>query len=111
MISLNTFFRSVKLGTQANEWACVHGSDNKCLVLVRVEDIEGLNASQIEDKFNMSKVPTTLSRATIPKGTKMHIGQVRLSTLGVIFNSVQYEIIIPNGSNLPETWFTKIKDL
>ena len=29
--------------TQANEWACVHGSDNKCLVLVRVEDIEGLN--------------------------------------------------------------------
>ena len=51
----------------------------------------------------MSKVPTTLSEVTIPKGTKMDVSQVGSNPFGTGSGSPQYEIRIPDGEELKDT--------
>ena len=98
--------------TQVDRWVRAHGPDNQAKHwLMRREDIKGLNATQIAKKYNMPKVPTTLSEVTIPKGTKMNVGQVGPNAFGNSAGSIQYEVIMPKGKKLPDTWFAEIRPL
>lgn len=44
--------------------------------MMRKEDIEGLTAQQIKDKFALPELPKYVSDVHVPKGTRMVVGTV-----------------------------------
>jgi len=99
--------------TVAETFVRVHGRDNVAgYWLMHEDDIRGLSAIEIAKKFNIPKVPTRLSKATIPKGTRIKTGVVGPNVFGNSRGSVQYEVKKLSGSKpIPDFWFELIEDL
>ena len=96
-----------KTTTETDHWVRAHGPDNRARPwLMRREDIKGLNATQIKNKYNIPETPTTLSKVTIPEGTRMDVSQVGPNPFGTGSGSIQYKVQMPDGEKLPDTWFT-----
>ena len=98
--------------TAAESFVRVHGPNNQARNwIMRSSDIEGLTGAQIAQKFNIPEVPTMISRADIPSGTKIRTGVVGPNAFGGSQGAIQYELRMPNDSFVPSEWFTKIGDL
>ncbi len=81
----------------------VHGEDNQASSwMMRKEDIEGLTARQIKDKFALPELPKYVSDVHVPKGTRLFIGKVAQQKGWGKGGGIQYEL---KGDRLPlSTW-------
>ena len=94
--------------TAAESFVRVHGPNNVARPwIMRQADIEGLSAAEIAKKFNIPDIPTQLSRADIPAGTKIRTGVVGPNKWGDSKGAIQYEIL---KEYIPESWFKPLKD-
>lgn len=89
----------------------VHGASNKARPWVmKQSDIEGLSPTEIAKKFNIPDVPTRISKVTIPKGTNLRTGVVGPNKFGKSQGAIQFEIQMPSGERIPESWFQAIRE-
>jgi filamentous hemagglutinin len=81
----------------------VHGEDNQASSwMMRAEDIEGLTAKQIKEKFALPELPKYISEVHVPKGTRIFIGKVAPQKGWGKGGGIQYEL---KGDRLPlSTW-------
>lgn len=71
----------------------VHGEDNQTRSwLMRAEDVEGLTASQIKEKFALPELPKYISDVYVPKGIKLFVGKVAAQPGWGKGGGIQYEI-------------------
>lgn len=70
--------------------------------MARPEDVEGLSAVEIEDRYALPNLPSCLSDVRVPAGVTIRSGVVRrYPDLGV-GGAVQFEVL----ERLPETAYT-----
>ena len=78
--------------------------------MVRQSEIAGLNPVQIKDKLALNYVPTTITTVNVPAGTPMRAA-VANGILGNKGGAVQFEITLPQGQQLPRSWFVNPRSL
>ncbi|TCV82883.1 two-partner secretion domain-containing protein [Sulfurirhabdus autotrophica] len=68
--------------------------------MMRPEDIEGLSAQQIKDKFALPALPSFVSDVRVPAGTRIRKGMVALPPEATGGDVVQYELFkrLPNDA-------------
>lgn len=82
----------------------VHGKGNQVKEwLMRPEDIEGLTAEEIKNKFAIPKLPKYISEVHVPSGTYLRAGIAATQTEWGEGGAIQYEIL----STLEKTWFSE----
>ncbi len=78
------------MATDFDSFVRVHGRDNQARSwMMRPQDVEGLSAKQIAEKFNLPEVPTRISRVDIPPGTPLRAGQVGRNIWGNSEGAIQ----------------------
>ncbi len=76
---------------------------------LRAEDIEGLTAAEIAEKYELSQVPDRVVHPHIPPDTPLEVGIVGLQEgWGAIGGDAQYAI---KDVLLDDDWFTDIYPL
>jgi len=67
---------------------------------MRKEDVEGLTAQQIKDKFALPRLPTHISDVYVPAGMKITVGKVAAQEGWGSGGSIQYELehLLPNAA-------------
>ena len=89
-------------------FARVHGSENKARSwMMRIEDVEGLTAAQIRDKFALPDLPEFISEVFVPAGTRIRVGKVAAQNGWGIGGAWQYELL----ERLPEFLFKNTRQL
>ena len=72
----------------------VHGEGNKARSwMMRADEVEGLSAAQIRNKFALPDVPTHISDVHVPAGTKIRAGKVAPQEGWGIGGAYQYELL------------------
>ena len=95
--------------TDIDSFVRVHGELNQPRSwMMRPQDVEGLSAKQIAEKFNLPEVPTRISRVDIPPGTPLRAGQAGRNIWGNSEGAIQFQIMLPEADPL---WFTLIGEL
>jgi hypothetical protein len=90
----------------------VHGPTNQAGDWVlRSDDIAGLTARDIANKFNLPRAPTHISKVELPAGTNLRIGSVGPNKFGNSSGAIQYEILRPEDVPPAESWFTLIGEI
>jgi len=84
------------------------GSEQVGSWVMNARDIEGLTPEQIASKFSLPAVPTMVSTVTVPAGTTMQASIANNILLGTNGGGggVQFQIQMPSGQTIPNTWFT-----
>ena len=96
------------MATDVDSFVRVHGPDNQARSwMMRPQDVEGLSAQQIAEKFNLPEVPTRISRVDIPPGTPLRAGQVGRNIWGNSEGAIQFQIMVPEAD---DKWFTLIRE-
>jgi RHS repeat-associated protein len=86
----------------------VHGEGNQARSwLMRAEEVEGLSAAEIRDKFALPEMPKYLSDVQVPAGTRMRVGRVGEQPGWGVGGGMQYELL----DRLSETAFTNRRPL
>lgn len=71
----------------------VHGDDNKARSwIMRAEDVKGLTAQQIKDKFAIPELPKYISDVDVPAGTRLRVGKVREHDVWGEGGATQFEL-------------------
>ena len=73
--------------------------------IMRLEDIQGLTAQQIKDKFALENLPTYICDVNISTGTQLHTGIAEGITGWGNGGGLQYDII-GFDYNTMQSWFT-----
>jgi len=98
--------------TEPETFVRVHGSGNQTRPWVmRAEDIKGLSPAQIKAKYNLPDIPTKVSEVKVPPGTDIRSEMIGKNKFGNSEGAVQYEIIMPEGKEVPKAWFNGVGDL
>jgi filamentous hemagglutinin len=107
--------------TQADRYVRVYvdrgGSGQAGEWLMRASDIEGLSATQIASKYALPQVPNMITDATIPAGQSLRASiandvQIRQGIGGNGGGGgVQFEVLIPKGTEIPSSWFSNPRAL
>jgi filamentous hemagglutinin len=90
---------------QAGEW------------MFKAEDVAGLSAEQIASKYALPQVPTAMADVTVPAGQTVHVSVANDIQIkrGIGGNGgggrVQFEVLVPNGSEVPSSWFSNPRGL
>jgi len=74
---------------------------------MRAEEVEGLSAAEIRDKFALPEMPKYLSDVQVSAGTRMSVGRVGEQPGWGVGGGMQYELL----DRLPETAFTNRRPL
>lgn len=81
----------------------------KSRFILRTEDVEGLSAQEIAQKYALPKVPNKIVTVELPSDTPLEVSIVGpQETWGTLGGDVQYAI---KDSALEDDWFSNIKDL
>ena len=68
--------------------------------MMRADDIKGLTPQQIQDKFDLPELPTSVVDVTPPVGTTIRTGTVNAGNFGGDGGGTQFQLIdkIPNNA-------------
>ncbi|WP_428023614.1 hemagglutinin repeat-containing protein [Arcobacter sp.] len=97
--------------TTETQWVRVYknGTESKLEGnwVMKKEDIEGLSAQQIAQKYSLPQVPDMITDVTVPAGNKMQASIANNIFEGEVNGGggVQFEIKLPNNVKPPKTWF------
>jgi hypothetical protein len=90
------------------EFVRVHGEGNQARSwLMRREEIEGLTAVQIRDRFALPELPSYVSDVHVPAGTRLRVGTVGKQPGWGGGGATQYELL----ERLPPSAFTNQRPL
>ncbi|MEW6516614.1 MAG: TadE family protein [candidate division FCPU426 bacterium] len=102
--AFNTEVKEIITGKE-EKFVRVHGPNNQASSwIMRKEDIKGLSARQIKDKYALPEIPTQISEVKVPKGTKMRTGIAGPQEGWGKGGGVQYEL----QNEIPDTNFKLI---
>jgi hypothetical protein len=94
--------------TEDSKFVRVHGEGNQARSwMMREEDIKGLSADQIKDKFALPEKPAYVSDVNVPAGTKIRVGTVGAQEGWGRGGATQYEL----QQRLPQSAFTNRRPL
>lgn len=79
---------------QEMKFVRVHGEGNKARSwMMRADEVEGLSAAQIRDKFALPDLPTHISDVHVPVGTRIRVGKVAPQEGWGTGGAYQYELL------------------
>lgn len=67
---------------------------------MRANDIAGITAEQIQDRFDLPYLPTHIVNVTPPEGTKIRTGVVNSGNFGGNGGATQYQLLDKIDSDL-----------
>ena len=86
----------------------VHGEGNQARSwMMRAEEIEGLTAEQIQDRFALPELPTYASDVHVPVGTRIRVGRVGAQNGWGAGGAIQYEL----QTRLPQSAFRNMRPI
>lgn len=99
----------VKL-TKYEDYVRSYGEETKPngTYLMTMNDIEGLDAIQIQQEYNIEYPITKIAKARLPPGTNLRISGIGINRFGKASGRVQYQILDKVRS---DEWFTFWRDL
>jgi hypothetical protein len=93
---------------QPREFVRVHGEGNQGRSwLMRREEIEGLTAAEIRDRFALPELPSYVSDVHVPAGARLRVGTAAEQAGWGHGGATQYELL----DRLPESAFTNQRPL
>lgn len=109
-VAENTTVYNVKAGNFSYSRVYLDGYNYpKSRFILRTEDINGLSAEKIAQKYALPKVPNKIVTVELPSDTPLEVSIVGpQETWGTLGGDVQYAI---KDSTLDDDWFSNIKDL
>ena len=100
------------VNTEPMEFLRFHGPHNALRPwLVQVQDVVGLSAEEVAAKYNLSFVPTHISKVRVPPGAV-----IKMSLAAPGAQAVQFEVAEPIGNVrrnklcIPRDWFSQSKE-